>query len=144
MLINQDPTPNQEDQGFSGGVSLLSWQFPCSRAPFARVWIESKVIYGNLGQPLAPCEVSLGSNGAQYASVSMRRHHIGLAVEKLYTGRGQLTYCSPFHFLLASGEGWIWEATRIRTLSPSHGITVNSALLTVWVCKFHDSKINYH
>ena len=55
--------------------------------------------------PLSPLQSSLGPYGTQLPSVIMRRHCIGLAVERLCTGKMIYVCCSLFTALLASSEG---------------------------------------
>ena len=66
-----------------------------------------------------PHRFSVGASRHPVTPAATRRHCIGLAVERLFTGRERLTLCLPFRgaarSLLASGEGRKRKVTSNQT-----------------------------
>ena len=77
-----------------------------------------------------PCEFSVGTSRHHVPPATMRRHCIGLAVKRLFTGRERLTLCSPFRSaacsLLTSGEGWKQKMTSNQT--PTNALCTSTAV----------------
>lgn len=85
-------------------IFLITTTFLAHELPSAQVFLLFRGFIATPAKHICPCEVNL------WPSASVRRRHIGLTVERLYTDRGG-TYLSPppffffLIFLLASGEG---------------------------------------
>ena len=91
---------------YKGDNSTLAPAFPVLSVGF----ISSSSACSTVGlYKSCPCRFSVGASRHPVTPAATRRHCIGLAVERLFTGRERLTLCSPFRgaarSLLASGEG---------------------------------------
>ena len=84
----------------------------------------------------------VGASRHPVTPATTRRHCIGLAVERLFTGRERLTLCSPFHgaacSLLASGEGRKRKVTsnQTPTNTPCASTAIGQAKLHLFVLYF--------
>ena len=83
-----------------------------------------------------PHRFSVGALRHPVTPAATRRHCIGLAVERLFTGRERLTLCLPFHgaarSLLASGDGRKRKVTSNQT--PTNIPCASTAIWQACVC----------
>ena len=90
-----------------------------------------------------PCRFSVGASRHPVTPAATRRHCMGLAVERLSTGRKRLTLCSPFRgaarSLLASSEGRKRKVTsnQMPTNTPCASTAIWQALWSANSCHLH-------
>lgn len=101
-------------------IFLITTTFLAHELPSAQVFLLFRGFIATPAKHICPCEVNL------WPSASVRRRHIGLTVERLYTDRGG-TYLSPppffFLFDISASQRWgqkseRWQAHRYSVTQP--------------------------
>ena len=123
------------------GVGLFNLELGMTSSAFATVgtFVLLRLLY-HWVMLISPLQFGSGALRHPQTPAATRRYCIGLAVDRLCTGRERLTLCSPFHVaarsLLASGEGWKRKVTSnqtpTNTLDASHSHFAGKRVLNTY------------